>query len=161
LIDSQSIIHTLPKDSTPLKHSKGQSYGTTPTADPAAVDVNDDDDDDSSSTSSTDNSRPETPPPVVCKGVMITSESTKNKRKLIFVTVLCLCFFGVEMVGGYFAKSLALMSDAFHLLSGKLLSTFFFSQNKIEQFHFFFSSISLFSLLPLSSLSSNGQRVPL
>ncbi|ORZ13846.1 cation efflux protein [Lobosporangium transversale] len=58
-----------------------------------------------------------TPPPIACKGVLITNESTKNKRKLIFVTILCLCFFTVEMVGGYFARSLALMSDAFHLLS--------------------------------------------
>ncbi|KAG0317813.1 hypothetical protein BG000_004425 [Podila horticola] len=61
--------------------------------------------------------RGSTPPPIACKGVLITNESTKNKRKLIFVTVLCLCFFTVEMVGGYFARSLALMSDAFHLLS--------------------------------------------
>jgi Co/Zn/Cd efflux system component len=62
-----------------------------------------------------------TPPPIACKGVLITNESTKNKRKLIFVTMLCLAFFAVEMAGGYFAKSLALMSDAFHLLSGKQL----------------------------------------
>ncbi|KAI7832474.1 cation efflux protein, partial [Gamsiella multidivaricata] len=38
-------------------------------------------------------------------------------RKLIFVTILCLCFFTIEIIGGYFAESLALMSDAFHLLS--------------------------------------------
>ncbi|KAG0202787.1 hypothetical protein BGX28_004797 [Mortierella sp. GBA30] len=58
-----------------------------------------------------------TPPPIACKGILITNESTKSKRKLIFVTILCLCFFTVEMVGGYFASSLALISDAFHLLS--------------------------------------------
>ncbi|KAG0230481.1 hypothetical protein BGX31_005822 [Mortierella sp. GBA43] len=117
LVDSQSVIHTIPKDSTPLKQSQGQSYGTTPATQPVVVDVNDAASVNSSESSDSYHSRPPTPPPVVCKGVLITAESTKNKRKLIFVTVLCLCFFAIELVGGYFAKSLALMSDAFHLLS--------------------------------------------
>ncbi|KAF9113292.1 hypothetical protein BGX27_001884 [Mortierella sp. AM989] len=104
IVDSQSIIHTAPKSSTPLKQSLGQSYGT----------VVDNDDSNSSHSSPL---RPASPPPIACRGVLITSEATKNKRKLVFVTVLCLCFFAVEMAGGYFAKSLALMSDAFHLLS--------------------------------------------
>ncbi|KAF9974207.1 hypothetical protein BGZ73_002429 [Actinomortierella ambigua] len=61
--------------------------------------------------------RPSTPPPIACKGVLITSESAKNKKKLVFVTCLCLCFFALELIGGYYAQSLALISDAFHLLS--------------------------------------------
>jgi len=35
----------------------------------------------------------------------------------MFVTALALMFFGAELVGGYIANSLALMSDAFHLLT--------------------------------------------
>ncbi|KAF9921368.1 hypothetical protein BGZ65_010409, partial [Modicella reniformis] len=119
LVDSQSVIHNnTPKDSTPLKQSLGQSYGATSTSNAAVVGV--DKANGSGSDSNSINgcsSRPITPPPIACKGVLITNEATKNKRKLIFVTILCLCFFAVEMVGGYFAKSLALMSDAFHLLS--------------------------------------------
>ncbi|KAF9905066.1 hypothetical protein EC991_002018 [Linnemannia zychae] len=113
-VDSHSVIHTIPHSKTPLKASAlGQNYGSG-----------------LGSSSSVDthfhhgphdaNSPPQrglTPPPIACKGVLITNESTKNKRKLIFVTMLCLAFFAVEMAGGYFAKSLALMSDAFHLLS--------------------------------------------
>ncbi|KAI8600543.1 cation efflux family-domain-containing protein [Dissophora ornata] len=110
LVDSQSIIH---KSTTPLKQSAGQNYGGTSQG-PAIVNIEDSNDSGSSRSSPL---RPSTPPPIACNGVLITSESTKNKRKLIFVTVLCLCFFTVEIVGGYFAKSLALMSDAFHLLS--------------------------------------------
>ncbi|KAI8148951.1 cation efflux protein [Fennellomyces sp. T-0311] len=40
-----------------------------------------------------------------------------TKRKLLFATILALVFFTTELVAGYFANSLALMSDAFHLLS--------------------------------------------
>ncbi|KAI9033896.1 cation efflux protein [Phycomyces nitens] len=46
------------------------------------------------------------------------SDSARStKRKLMFATILALVFFGTELVAGYFANSLALMSDAFHLLS--------------------------------------------
>ncbi|KAF9429324.1 hypothetical protein BGZ76_001455 [Entomortierella beljakovae] len=109
IVDSQSIIHTVPKSSTPLKQTLSNSYGTNQSS--VVVDISDS----NSENSSLD--RPLSPPPIVCKGVLITSEATKNKRKLIFVTVLCLVFFVVELIGGYFARSLALMSDAFHLLS--------------------------------------------
>ncbi|KAG0293368.1 hypothetical protein BGZ98_002194, partial [Dissophora globulifera] len=112
LVDSQSIIHTIPKSTTPLISSLGQSYGTS--QGPVVVHM---DDSNGGSRVGSPSLRPVTPPPIACKGVLITNESTKNKRKLVFVTVLCLCFFTVEMVGGYFASSLALMSDAFHLLS--------------------------------------------
>ncbi|OAD77933.1 hypothetical protein PHYBLDRAFT_108350 [Phycomyces blakesleeanus NRRL 1555(-)] len=51
----------------------------------------------------------------------ITAKNSDNarstKRKLMFATALALVFFGTELVAGYFANSLALMSDAFHLLS--------------------------------------------
>ncbi|KAF9575759.1 hypothetical protein EC968_001546 [Mortierella alpina] len=114
-VDSNSIIHVQPTSATPLKQSLGHGYGST-----QASDSNNGDHHEFHHGPHDANSpplRPLTPPPIACKGVLITNESTKNKRKLIFVTVLCLCFFAVEMVGGYFAQSLALISDAFHLLS--------------------------------------------
>mmetsp|Transcript_28614 Transcript_28614/g.80609 ORF Transcript_28614/g.80609 Transcript_28614/m.80609 type:complete len:370 (+) Transcript_28614:108-1217(+) len=46
-----------------------------------------------------------------------TGEQRKAQRKLITAVVLCLVFMVVELVGGYFASSLAIMSDAAHLLS--------------------------------------------
>ncbi|CAO3565493.1 unnamed protein product [Mortierella alpina] len=114
-VDSKSVIHVLPTSATPLKQSLGHGYGST-----QASNSNNGDHHEFHHGPHDANSpplRPMTPPPIACKGVLITNESTKNKRKLIFVTVLCLCFFAVEMVGGYFAQSLALISDAFHLLS--------------------------------------------
>ncbi|GAB5590819.1 hypothetical protein Unana1_05719 [Umbelopsis nana] len=45
----------------------------------------------------------------------VTASSTK--KRLLFATVMALMFFATELVAGYFANSLALMSDAFHLLS--------------------------------------------
>ncbi|XP_013777764.2 zinc transporter 2-like [Limulus polyphemus] len=41
----------------------------------------------------------------------------KAKRQLIFSSCLCFCFMLVELLGGYFANSLAIMTDAAHLLS--------------------------------------------
>ncbi|TPX57968.1 hypothetical protein PhCBS80983_g03446 [Powellomyces hirtus] len=41
----------------------------------------------------------------------------QNRRKLIIATVLCFCFFLVELVAGLWAGSLAILSDSFHLLS--------------------------------------------
>ncbi|ORX46964.1 cation efflux protein [Hesseltinella vesiculosa] len=55
---------------------------------------------------------------VVCANVsepIGTSSSTK--RKLWFATALALVFFATELVAGYLSNSLALFSDAFHLLS--------------------------------------------
>ena len=43
----------------------------------------------------------------------------REKRKLLFAIVLCLIFFLLELIGGIVADSLALLSDSFHLLSGK------------------------------------------
>jgi solute carrier family 30 (zinc transporter), member 2 len=41
----------------------------------------------------------------------------KALRKLLFVTFLTFIFMAVEIVGGYLANSIAIMSDAAHLLS--------------------------------------------
>ncbi|KAF9408367.1 hypothetical protein BGZ94_002337 [Podila epigama] len=130
VIDRSSVVHTMPTSTTPLKQSLGPKYGSQANGNGAHAHTNghnhSHDHDHNHDHGSHQhyphdpNSpplRPTTPPPIACKGVLISNESTKNKRKLIFVTILCLCFFTVEMVGGYFAKSLALMSDAFHLLS--------------------------------------------
>ncbi|KAG2177500.1 hypothetical protein INT44_008011 [Umbelopsis vinacea] len=46
-----------------------------------------------------------------------TNTSNSTKWRLLFATVVALLFFATELVAGYFANSLALMSDAFHLLS--------------------------------------------
>ena len=45
--------------------------------------------------------------------------------KLIWVSVICIIFMSVEVVGGYMAKSLAIMTDAAHLFSD--FSGFFIS----------------------------------
>ncbi|RCH92551.1 hypothetical protein CU097_009740 [Rhizopus azygosporus] len=54
-----------------------------------------------------------------CKNVTLKdrSEAQSTKRKLWFAVALACVFFATELVAGYFANSLALMSDAFHLLS--------------------------------------------
>ncbi|KAK9904349.1 hypothetical protein WJX75_010009 [Coccomyxa subellipsoidea] len=44
-------------------------------------------------------------------------EAAKVRRKLIFALVLAVIFMVVEVVGGYIANSLAIMTDAAHLLS--------------------------------------------
>ncbi|KAI8372740.1 cation efflux protein [Radiomyces spectabilis] len=47
-----------------------------------------------------------------------TNETSRSaKRKIMFAACLALLFFATELTAGYFANSLALMSDAFHLLS--------------------------------------------
>ncbi|KAI9471904.1 MAG: cation efflux protein [Benjaminiella poitrasii] len=45
------------------------------------------------------------------------SSSSSTKRKLAIAMTMALLFFATELIAGYFANSLALMSDAFHLLS--------------------------------------------
>ena len=55
------------------------------------------------------------------------NEARNALRKLIIVSILCLFFMGIEFAGGYFAHSIAIMSDAAHLLSdfsGFLISMF-------------------------------------
>ncbi|KAI7907110.1 cation efflux family-domain-containing protein [Cokeromyces recurvatus] len=46
-----------------------------------------------------------------------SSLSSPIKRKLIIATTIACMFFGIELIAGYVSNSLALMSDAFHLLS--------------------------------------------
>lgn len=46
-------------------------------------------------------------------------ESEKDKRRLKIAIGLCSTFFVVELLGGLWAESLALLSDSFHLLTGK------------------------------------------
>ena len=51
----------------------------------------------------------------------------KNRNQLILATVLCTFFMIAEVIGGYMAGSLAIMTDAAHLLSdvaGFLISLF-------------------------------------
>ncbi|XP_031626935.1 zinc transporter ttm-1-like [Contarinia nasturtii] len=45
------------------------------------------------------------------------AQNKKEKRQLIIATTLCFFFMFAEIVGGYLAGSLAIMSDAAHLLS--------------------------------------------
>lgn len=44
-----------------------------------------------------------------------TENHTKNFRKLVAVMILCCIMMTVELVGGYLANSLAIMTDAAHL----------------------------------------------
>lgn len=49
----------------------------------------------------------------------LRAESTnKTLRKLYIAICLCSLFMIIELVGGFFANSLAIVSDAVHLLSG-------------------------------------------
>lgn len=50
-------------------------------------------------------------------GSETASTNASAKRKLIFASVLCLAFMIVECVGGYLANSLAIATDAAHLLT--------------------------------------------
>jgi zinc transporter 2 len=43
--------------------------------------------------------------------------NAKARRKLIFASILCFCFMIGEIFGGFLANSLAIMTDAAHLLS--------------------------------------------
>lgn len=58
----------------------------------------------------------------------LRAETTKKTlRKLYIAVCLCTFFMIVELVGGYLANSLAIVSDAVHLLTGtnKLTLTIF------------------------------------
>ena len=63
-------------------------------------------------------------PEVVCEGYE-NNDASKNKLiKVIFVSTF---FFLLELTGGLVSGSLALLSDSFHLLSGKYFYIFFYS----------------------------------
>mmetsp|Transcript_19433 Transcript_19433/g.34646 ORF Transcript_19433/g.34646 Transcript_19433/m.34646 type:complete len:506 (+) Transcript_19433:293-1810(+) len=56
-----------------------------------------------------------------------SSEARAARRKLVIATLVCVLFMLVEVVGGYLSGSLAIMTDAAHLLSdiaGFLISLF-------------------------------------
>ena len=54
--------------------------------------------------------------PMLC--IDVTQESTKEPiKKLLIVCGLCVFFMVVEIVGGFIANSLAIMTDAAHMLS--------------------------------------------
>ena len=50
-------------------------------------------------------------------GRKIEKENAAARRKLWIVSGLCLCFMTLEIIGGFIANSLAIMTDAAHLLS--------------------------------------------
>jgi len=54
-----------------------------------------------------------------------TKKNTRNRNRLLIPIGSCLAFMVVEIVGGVIANSLAIMSDAAHLLSD--LAGFFIS----------------------------------
>ena len=47
----------------------------------------------------------------------ITKHNQETLRKLCIVSIICLVFMVIEIIGGYLASSIAIMSDAAHLLS--------------------------------------------
>ena len=75
-------------------------------------------------------------------------KSEKARKKLLFASAFCVVFMLAEFVGGYLAHSIALMSDALHLLSdcGGLMisvialvhSAYFFSVLSLNSFLCFF-----------------------
>ncbi|KAI7895376.1 cation efflux protein [Mucor mucedo] len=52
-----------------------------------------------------------------CSNQKEDSSAKSTKKRLAIASTIALAFFATELVAGYFANSLALMSDAFHLLS--------------------------------------------
>jgi len=52
-----------------------------------------------------------------CHGKQDSGLDKKARRKLIFATLLCLVFMVIEIVGGILANSLAIATDAAHLLT--------------------------------------------
>jgi len=52
-----------------------------------------------------------------CHGIQFSQPDTKAKKKLILASILCLVFMVGEIIGGYLANSLAIATDAAHLLT--------------------------------------------
>ncbi|KAJ8980161.1 hypothetical protein NQ317_002806 [Molorchus minor] len=52
-----------------------------------------------------------------CHQSLVTTGDSKAWKKLVVATVLCTLFMIAELLGGYFAGSLAIMTDAAHLFS--------------------------------------------
>lgn len=49
-----------------------------------------------------------------------TQPTQRALNKLYWAIALCTAFMIVEIIGGWFANSLAIISDAVHLLSGNI-----------------------------------------
>jgi zinc transporter 2 len=59
----------------------------------------------------------------------------KAKKKLIIVCLVCTCFMIIEFIGGLLANSIAIMTDAGHLLSdlaGFIISVVALSYSKVK-----------------------------
>ena len=56
---------------------------------------------------------------------MISFLSFRARKKLIFASILCLVFMIGEIVGGVLSNSLAIATDAAHLLTGKGICIYF------------------------------------
>jgi len=52
-----------------------------------------------------------------CHGIQFSQPDSKAKKKLILASILCLIFMVGEVIGGYLANSLAIATDAAHLLT--------------------------------------------
>lgn len=48
--------------------------------------------------------------------------SRRSQKRLAIALVFCILFMFIEMAGGYLSGSLAIMTDAVHLLSGTILT---------------------------------------
>lgn len=58
-------------------------------------------------------------PSYICKTTHpFGNNDHKNQRRLLLTLVICTTFMLIELIGGYLSGSLAIMSDAAHLLSG-------------------------------------------
>lgn len=80
------------------------------------------------------------PPEPTKSNKSLDNLSTKNSniKKLWIVSIVCFIFMVIELIGGYLASSIAIMSDAAHMLSdllGFLISIFsiYISQKKADK----------------------------
>lgn len=70
-------------------------------------------------------------------------------RKLVIIIVLCVMFMSLELVGGFFANSLAIICDGFHLLSDlagfiiSLASTYLSTRRATNKMNFGFRRVEI------------------
>ena len=59
---------------------------------------------------------------VILHHQMIVAHQKRNKeiKQFIFISLMCLFFMTIEIIGGYIPHSIAIMSDAAHLLNDLL-----------------------------------------
>jgi zinc transporter 2 len=82
--------------------------------------------------------------------ILISQQVEKSViRKLVIIIVLCAIFMALELVGGFFANSLAIICDGFHLLSDlggfviSLISTYLSSRKATRKMNFGFRRIEI------------------